>query len=1191
MLKCNVLIYFFAVYLLPEISSKFFEKLIPPKLHISRHPIKKSLKDGKENPNKSLDKLEKSIMKNIDSINVMFDPKALKFVPSRSKKPHILGGLSQNSSDPSDVEKSKYEKAVRYLQKLNNEMIIFSTKINRELERYNYSSLNNFIRASALLKESLATMHSLDVIRNDQPLVFSKYTLDWYTNASLKEKYQTEKNIERALNNLFVKEVKKKKNVKARIIDENIKQLETDLLVQRLVNDSIHVTKLLKEHNGGSTNYMSPMHSDVCGQLGNVLVSFMFEKVYKKSINNDLGYFKKFLPRLKFRINSMVHNGTLILLEKELDEALHSFKLKTAELMEKKFGFVDMCSHKCVDATVNAPYYLDEYKGKFKESDTLQRRADLIKIIMYYYRDKLYNIETASDLILIMLLYLNSATELTEKGFIDISSISTSDKFNLLNTTIDRKKKKKNVKKNKKQNFLKIAPFNFFREEPEERSGNEAIFAIDDIIKTCLLAKTSQNFNYLFEMTKELWNNIQNIYSASYGFVSSRRIKTKRFVTSKIRNVGFIFRWFNYNKKASTNTNFLVHNFSPLISINLQLTFFIRTMIEQYESSFLSNFSSNLKKIFTLGKSSAHPRNYNDLVNFSETDYLLRYSKADKVQRIISQLVKMLKKKFLSIPYTPTLLAQYISLFLSLWVFENEEYISLQNPNVSRFKKLFFLSYFIHNSGPLEKAVEIIYDRCKRKTSEIVLGCIDDYGGIRKKKFLGIINRKCKATRIPIRKPSIRKVLKVLMPSLSDPLDIIKIAVDTATRCEYFSRGAIAHNNTKKQNKINYDVFVKSELSLRYICANVTKNIVKKIIKDVSRLKNMSESQNLIQETLNSLQYLKIRNYMDKESSISIFCPFMEGNDKQIRDLERDQISFFVHKNVGLLKILKGKIMNVFKKSITTREGIKPDSAISLKVGGNFIKHEKIKYKKQKDKMINNKYINDKFILELLTKDFSDTLHIGLSKNRKVYNGREFVDELEILRPFDVKRIVMKGVDEENERFYVLSDNTQISEFDYAIVNPSGNSSHKNMFIKTITNIVIYDGNNYISAFALRDMGLQNERIVWAGYSVGWVAEFALSSISEKPLPIFDGYAWVLLEKLSIKSILGDFLPRDVDGNLLANTVNFIILNKDGKQILKNTTPVINLKHATFTLNGILNFVTKAEKGKGNEIIVHTRIP
>lgn len=35
---------------------------------------------------------------------------------------------------------------------------------------------------------------------------------------------------------------------------------------------------------------------------------------------------------------------------------------------------------------------------------------------------------------------------------------------------------------------------------------------------------------------------------------------------------------------------------------------------------------------------------------------------------------------------------------------------------------------------------------------------------------------------------------------------------------------------------------------------------------------------------------------------------------------------------------------------------------------------------------------------------------------------------------------------------------------------------------------------------------------------------------------------------------------------------------------------IVNLKNATFTLNGILNFVIKAEKGNDNEIIVHTRI-
>ncbi|SCO65905.1 rhoptry neck protein 5 [Plasmodium vivax] len=1158
MLKYVLLLCATLAYVPVEIESRFFENMITPKLHVGRHPIKKNLKKGKENI--SLDKLEKNIMKNVNSINVMFDPKDKKFVPSKSKKAHIVGGFSQNTSDPSDVERSKYEKALRFLEKMNNEMIVYSTKITRELDSQEYKTLRNFKRASALLKESLATMHSLDVIKNDKTVDFTKYNLEWYAKASLKEKYETEKYIHRLMNKMFKTAGKKKKNVQKKKIDENIEQLENDLLMQRFVSENINVSKLLKEHEGKSPNYISPMHSDVCGQLGSTFLSFMFEKLYKSAMSHDLPHFKQYLPRLKQRIHQMIHKGTLILLEKGLDDALHTFKLKVAELMQKKFGFVDMCSNKCIAETVNASYDLEEYQNEFKPTNTSQRRADMVKMLMYYYRDKLNNIETTADFVLIMLLYLNSATEHTEKGFIDVSSISTRDKFNLLNTTIDKRKK---VKKNKRKSFLKIAPFNFFREEPDERYGNESIFAIDDIIKTCLLAKKSQNFSSLYETTKEVWNSIQSIYSASYGFVAGKKLKTKSFIASRIRNVGFVFNWFNYNANASPHVNFLVHNFSPLLSVSLQLTFFISTMIEQYEASFLSNFSSTLKKIFTLGASSAHPRNYADLVSFSETDYLLRHSKADKAQRIITQTVKMLKKKFLSLPYTPTLLAQYISLFLSLWVFENERNISLENPNVTRFKKLFFLSYFVHNSGPAEKAVEIIYDRCRGKTDKIVLGCIHDYGGAKQKKLLGIINKQCKPTKIPIRKRSIRKVIKTLMSSLTDPVDILKIAVDTATRCDHFSRSASMDNNKKSRNKINYDLFVKSELSFRYICADVTKKVVKKIIRDVSRLKNMSEAQELIDQSLNSVQYLKIRNYRDKESSTSIFCPFMEANDKHIRDLERKQISIFVHKNVGILNLLKGKVANVFKKSINIREGIKTDSPISIKVGM---------------RKFNGFLFTGGYQLNMDSFEQENTLHIGLSKSRKVYDGRQFVDELEILKADGVKRIEMKGIDEDNERFYVLQDKTKVPEFEYAILYPSAD-------------IIIFDGNNYVSSSALRDMGLEYERIVWAGNTVGWVAEFALGTISENPLPIFDGHAWVLLDKLSVKSILGEFLPRDVRGSLLASTVNFIILNKEGRQILKNTTPVVSLKHATFTLSGILNFVIRAEKGKGNEIIVHTRIP
>lgn len=93
------------------IESRFFENVFTPKLRIGRHPIKKNVQHGGRNiTHAGVDRLEKNIMKNVDSINVMFDPNHKKFVPSRSRKAHIVGGFSQNTSDPSDVERSKYEK-------------------------------------------------------------------------------------------------------------------------------------------------------------------------------------------------------------------------------------------------------------------------------------------------------------------------------------------------------------------------------------------------------------------------------------------------------------------------------------------------------------------------------------------------------------------------------------------------------------------------------------------------------------------------------------------------------------------------------------------------------------------------------------------------------------------------------------------------------------------------------------------------------------------------------------------------------------------------------------------------------------------------------------------------------------------------------------------------------------------------
>ncbi|CXI25418.1 rhoptry neck protein 5, putative [Plasmodium berghei] len=1148
-MKLSILLYVVAFWYASEIQGKLHDTLVQKNIPLIKNSHKNDSNWGHSNKN-TFDNFEKKLLNDSSSINVMFDPRMKKVVPSKMRKQHIVGGFTQNSVDQADVEKGKYETALRFVENMNKKMIILSKEINYALKSEKDNALDGYNRLSSIMKDSLATMYSIDSMKNANIINFSKYNTDWYAKASMKDKYEAARYIQNTIDRLF-KPFNKKKNVNEKKINENIKQLETDLLLQRFVMDNSNVSMLLKKYEDNGDKYMVPSYTDVCNQLGHPIISYVFESTYKHCVNNRIDFFKKYFPKLTTKLTKMVENGHIALVDRYFGQSLDDFKNKVSNLMNKKVGFIDMCSKKCFDDTIEINYKLDKYDIHLDPQNTNQRRGDLTRMVLYYYKEIINRIEANADIVLIMLLHLSSSAKTIESGRLDIDITQTTSKQNLINLAIENDKKSK-------RNFLKIAPFKFFR-DPQDKSYSASIFAIDDIMKTCSLSKKFKNYDSLYEKTKGLWDEIQNIYSASYGFVPSKKIKTQSFILSKIRNVGFLFRWLNNNELESNDVNFLVKNYSPLVSLSLQLTFFISTMIEQYESSFLGNFSAAIKKIFTLGKSGTNPKNYDDLISFSETDYLLRTKKADAVQRIINQTIKILKKKFFSGEYTPTLFAQYVSLFLSLWVFEGEKDISMNNPNISRFKKIFFLSFLVHNSGVIEKATEIICKSCQKKTKKIVLGCIDDYGGKTKKKILGIFSRKCKPTIVPIHKKSVRKILKVLMTTLSDPLDILKIAVDLSTRCKYYNDSS---SSKKKKHKENYDLFVKSELSLRHTCAVVTRKLVQKSIKRVSRLKDFSEAPSIIEQTLDSVQYLKMRNHRDPNSGFTILCPFMQGTDKHIRDLERSQIISYVLKNVGIYNLFKGKLHNLFSKNINIKEGVRPDSVVTVKVGGR--------------KFNGNLFVGG---YNLNVNDIDqNALHIGLSKSRKVYNGTKFVDELNILKEDGIKDIILKGIDNDNERLYVTSTGKKISEFDYAKENPNAN-------------IIIFDGNNYISSYALRKIGLENERIVWAGNSVGWAAEFALGNISDRPIPIFDGSAWILLDKLSIKNILGNFLPKNVNGNLLAKDINFIILNKDGKAILKNTMPIVNLKNATFTLNGILNFVIKAEKGNDNEIIVHTRIP
>ncbi|VWU53416.1 rhoptry neck protein 5, partial [Hepatocystis sp. ex Piliocolobus tephrosceles] len=49
--------------------------------------------------------------------------------------------------------------------------------------------------------------------------------------------------------------------------EESIRQLETDLFLQRFVTQCTNVNKLLNEHTQIKEDYVSPLHTDVCSQL------------------------------------------------------------------------------------------------------------------------------------------------------------------------------------------------------------------------------------------------------------------------------------------------------------------------------------------------------------------------------------------------------------------------------------------------------------------------------------------------------------------------------------------------------------------------------------------------------------------------------------------------------------------------------------------------------------------------------------------------------------------------------------------------------------------------------------------------------------------------------------------------------------------------------------------------------------
>lgn len=63
--------------------------------------------------------------------------------------------------------------ALRFVENMNNQMLVLAKEINSALENEKYIALEGYNRLSSIMKEPLATMYSLDSLKNATTIDFS----------------------------------------------------------------------------------------------------------------------------------------------------------------------------------------------------------------------------------------------------------------------------------------------------------------------------------------------------------------------------------------------------------------------------------------------------------------------------------------------------------------------------------------------------------------------------------------------------------------------------------------------------------------------------------------------------------------------------------------------------------------------------------------------------------------------------------------------------------------------------------------------------------------------------------------------------------------------------------------------------------------------------------------------------------
>ncbi|ORM39472.1 uncharacterized protein BXIN_2889 [Babesia sp. Xinjiang] len=1130
-----------------------------------------------------------AIQKNLPTGTGFTYNKSAKLLTPVVEQPKVMGGVLQTLIDKEAEIRRRHEAAVQIEHDLRLLVTRETADVVALLSKGSLSELKSahplvFARLVEPLKASIALGHMNKSAQN----IVNFYDRDWYVRSSPKEKATLLENIRKDTGrpDLFALKVKKPKKMtpeKVRvyaILDEYF----NDYQCQKVVRGNQVAKQMLRMFDEGSGLYVAPLYTDVVPTLGSTWMIERFEKFYRQTEFLRGEMLEKAMPQLVGRFMVMVENGTILPTSTEIQLSVYSLAAVLSKIMDgvteprnflgkrKFYGYMGMCDIKCARGiATNVP------NGDATKSFVLNKQREILRWISLYLRQDLMRIDTSVQRLLVELMFRTTKDP----------------KFQFSNQKVDLHLKTEYVKKEPTASLLELprvdrfltkasglkdamqmqmrrfisgyrlpgrvqaTPYNAFK-SPKKlvASLDDGLLQMVEVVVDIVNLRSMEDEHNLYFQAFNTWVQLQSFHAAIHAF---EPLSSKKRTSSK--TLGAVFR--HLNTSASRHIEAIPKQFLPFTSLLLQICFYIENSVDGYKRGRLNRLKNFVKGLLTLGlKSRMGPSNFTELQSYLEPQVVYNKSRYLIGRAIISNLVQDFKTMFLNKPAIPMPIIQVITMFIGMWVRGSSASLNLADPGIDVGHRLFFVNYMSNKFDLPLAATEIVTLHCAASAPVLHLGCVS-------RTVRGRLV--CKDVNIRTTKRDVLKVMQMMDATFEDPMEIIRIGSDLARRCKALPvrRNVVVKKKDKKPEP--YDsAMLFSELAHRYHCYQEQKSLVKQLTKDLMKNKEASAAQQTIDRVFSSVRSLTVRQSQMVQAGPTLVCPFMEDAPAELRERHRQRMVEYAtsqltlrHRAAQAIKNLGSKVADKFTRyDSTNTTAIAPLDSIAgaILVGtrqfngimfyGGYAPPEKI--------------------------PMPQNVQVRPGDGRVVYHGKEFVAELEVLRPLGVKAVVLEKQRGVTRRVYHMDSGKKMDEL---------------AFGQEATDFVVR-AHLLTTASTLREMGYSIGKFIWCGYDHGWVADFVLHNVvGSGDLPVFNGSFWVLSRYMRVSDLVGRRVPiRNGDRIKDANVENYNVnvYSGDGKPIAKY--PARTGSGSSFTKGGDNIFTLDSGYGEVSPAAIHDLI-